>query len=230
MLTAVPLPMDRSALGSVGQTSRRIPMSKRVFDVMCVLVLMPFVVPIGICVALALKILEGGPVFYVARRVGQGRRDIGAVKFRTMHPNMQDQGVSGGDKNTRITPFCAWLRRRRLDEIPQLINVLRGEMSMVGPRPPDPVYVSLFPELYDDILRSRPGMTGLATLYMHRFEDRFLQQFLSAEETDAAYRRVCIPRKARLDKIYQKRWRQAGGVFFDIAILIKSVSSVLRRS
>jgi lipopolysaccharide/colanic/teichoic acid biosynthesis glycosyltransferase len=105
--------------------------------------------------------------------------------------------------------------------------VLQGHMTLVGPRPPDPAYVRLYPELYARILRTRPGLTGLATLYMHRFEDRVLRACASPEETDAVYRRRCIPRKARLDLIYQRRLQQPGVVCFDALIVWKTLRAVL---
>ena len=96
-----------------------------------------------------------------------------------------------------------FLRRSRLDEVPQLWNVLKGDMSFVGPRPPLRLYVERFPELYAKVLQSRPGVTGLATLVFHRHEEKLLAACRSAAETDAVYARRCVPRKARIDLIYQ---------------------------
>src|SRR5690606_28666329 len=93
----------------------------------------------------------------------------------------------------------------RLDEVPQLWNVLKGDMSFVGPRPPLRVYVERFPDLYAQVLRSRPGVTGLASLHFHRHEEWILARCATPEDTDAAYARRCVPRKARLDLIYQRR-------------------------
>jgi lipopolysaccharide/colanic/teichoic acid biosynthesis glycosyltransferase len=97
------------------------------------------------------------------------------------------------------------LRRWRLDELPQLWNVLRGDMSFVGPRPPLRRYVEAFPELYADVLRARPGITGLATLIYHAEEERLLAPCRTAAETEAVYVRRCVPRKAQLDLIYAAR-------------------------
>lgn len=220
---------------SFGRDSRRVSdlvstnrVSKRVFDIVCVLLAAPLVLPIGLFVACALLIIEGRPVFFIAPRVGQGLRPFGAFKFRTMQPLMgpSDHGVTGGNKNARISRFCGWLRRRRIDELPQLINVLKGEMSLVGPRPPDAHYVQLFPELYAQVLTCRPGVTGLATLHMHRFEDRFLQRFETADATEDAYCRICIPRKARLDLLYKKRLQKSGAIAFDMYLIYMSLKAV----
>jgi lipopolysaccharide/colanic/teichoic acid biosynthesis glycosyltransferase len=97
------------------------------------------------------------------------------------------------------------LRKTRADEIPQLWNVIRGDMSLVGPRPPLRRYVEAYPALYAQVLKNRPGVTGLASLAFADHEERILARCTSAAETEAAYRRRCVPRKARIDLIYQRR-------------------------
>ena len=148
---------------------------------------------------------QGRPLFYVAERMRAPDRGFMLWKLRTMTPAPPGLGgVSGGDKADRISPLGHHLRRYRLDEIPQLWNVLRGDMSFVGPRPPLRRYVERFPDLYAQVLKSRPGITGLATLVFHRHEEWLLARCRTAEETDSTYARRCIPRKARLDLIYQR--------------------------
>jgi len=117
----------------------------------------------------------------------------------------QNCGVAGGDKTHRITPFGRFLRRSRLDELPQILNVLKGDMSFVGPRPPERVYVEFCPDLYRQVLRDRPGITGLATVFFHSHEEWMLAHCKTAKETDAVYKRRCIPRKAALDLLYHTR-------------------------
>ena len=149
------------------------------------------------------------------------------IKFRTMShaPEDQNTGVTGGDKASRITPIGRKLRRYRLDELPQLINVLRGDMSFVGPRPPLRQYTEKFPDLYGQVLRSRPGVTGLATLHYHRHEERLIASATTAEETETIYATRCVPRKAKLDLIYQRH----ASVCFDIVILWQTLAKVLGR-
>jgi lipopolysaccharide/colanic/teichoic acid biosynthesis glycosyltransferase len=142
-----------------------------------------------------------------------------------MRPAAIDSGVSGGDKAARITPAGGFLRRTRLDELPQLFNILKGDMSFVGPRPPLRRYVEACPETYAAVLRSRPGVTGLATLVFHRHEERFLAQCATPEETNRVYLRRCIPRKARLDLIYQRRQ----SLCLDLWILLRTLRGVVRR-
>jgi len=179
---------------------------KRGFDIVLALVLMVLSLPVLAVLLPMLWVIDGGAVFYVSERMKTPAQGFQLIKLRTMSPikGPTNSGVSGGDKAARITRLGAFLRRTRLDEIPQLWNILRGDMSFVGPRPPLRQYVEMFPELYDNILKNRPGITGLATLILHAHEERILAACTSPAETEAAYVRRCIPRKARLDMIYQK--------------------------
>ncbi len=201
-------------------------LSKRLFDLVFALVLSVLLAPLLLALALAVLLADGRPVFYAAERMrapGQGFR---LWKFRTMRPAAQDQGVSGGDKAGRITPLGAVLRRYRLDELPQLWNILRGDLSFVGPRPPLRQYVERCPALYAQVLRSRPGVTGLATLIFHRREESLLGKARTAEETDRLYVTRCIPTKARLDLIYQSHQN----LCFDLWILGETLRRVIRHN
>ncbi len=200
---------------------------KRVFDLTLLGVTSPLTLPLAALIALLVLVLEGRPILYRARRAGQFAGAIDVWKFRTMRPQTCEIGVSGGAKLVRVSRFSTLLRRARLDELPQLINILRGEMSFVGPRPPDLRYVHMFPELYAQVLAIPPGLTGLATLRMHRFEGRVLSHCDTPEETERIYCRRCIPRKARLDLIYLGRLTRPGALRFDIWLLAGSVLSVL---
>lgn len=181
------------------------PLWKRIFDIVGVLVLAVPLLPVMAVTALVILLRDGRPIFFVSERMKTADQGFALVKFRTMRPDTADSGVSGGDKTARITRTGAFLRRTRLDELPQLWNILKGDMSFVGPRPPLRRYVVDYPGLYRRVLRSRPGVTGLATLIYHRHEEHLLRGCTTAAETDAVYRRACIPRKARLDLIYQER-------------------------
>lgn len=179
--------------------------TKRLFDIVAALGLGLLLAPLILGVALVVRLRDGPPVVYLSERMQTPDRAFHLWKFRTMSVVDADAGVSGGDKAARITPTGRALRRLRLDELPQLWNVLRGEMSFVGPRPPLRRYVEAFPELYAEVLRARPGITGLATLVYHGREERLLAPCRTAEETEAVYVRRCVPRKARLDRIYAAR-------------------------
>ncbi|WP_108263585.1 sugar transferase [Mangrovicoccus ximenensis] len=197
--------------------------AKRVLDLaVCLLLLVP-VLPVMAVIALLILILDGGPVFYLSERMKAADAGFTLVKFRTMTVDPRRGGVTGGDKADQITRTGRWLRAVRLDELPQIWNVLRGDLSLVGPRPPLRRYVEAAPELYREVLACRPGITGLATLRFHRHEARLLAGCASAAETDSVYRRRCVPRKARLDLIY----RDNRTVCLDVLILVQTFWAVL---
>lgn len=197
---------------------------KRVIDIALALLLAGLLALPFALLLLWLRLTEGTPVFYVAERMRAPGRPFRLWKLRTMTVARLETGVSGGDKATRITPSGRFLRQTRLDEVPQLWNVLNGDMSFVGPRPPLRIYVERFPDLYAEVLRSRPGVTGLATLIFHRHEERLLAACHTAAETDAVYARRCVPRKARIDLIYQRRQNLG----LDFAILARTLARALK--
>ena len=199
--------------------------SKRLFDILLALALAALLALPTLVLVAWLLLRSGRPILYLSERMSAPDRPFLLWKFRTMTVVAADGGVSGGDKAARITPEGRFLRRFRLDEIPQLWNILKGDMSFVGPRPPLRRYVERFPDLYARVLRSRPGLTGLATLHFHRHEERILAACRTPEETDAAYARRCVPRKAHLDLIYQRNRSTCG----DFAIVLDTVRRVLLR-
>ena len=199
--------------------------AKRLFDLALALVLVAVLAVPFAALLVVLLATEGRPLFYRAERMRAPGRPFRLWKLRTMRPAASDGGVSGGDKAARVTRAGRVLRASRLDELPQLWNVLRGDMSFVGPRPPLREYVERFPDLYARVLRSRPGITGLATLVYHRAEERLLAPCRDAAETDAVYARRCVPRKARLDLIYQRNRT----LCLDAVLLGRTVGRVLPR-
>lgn len=197
--------------------------AKRLLDLALALVLLVAAAPVMAAIALAVLVLDGRPVLYPSERMRAPGQPFTLWKFRSMRPAADDGGVSGGDKAGRITPLGHFLRRTRLDELPQLWNILKGDMSFIGPRPPLRQYVERFPDLYARVLRSRPGISGLATLQFHRHEERLLARARSREETDAIYCRACIPRKARLDLIYQRH----RNLCFDLVLIGRTARRLL---
>ncbi|APZ52641.1 sugar transferase [Salipiger abyssi] len=195
---------------------------KRAFDIVASLLLIVVLAPLIAIIALAILIRDGRPVLYLSERMKTPQEGFLLWKFRTMRPDGNDRGVSGGDKADRVTATGRVLRRYRLDELPQLWNILRGDVSFVGPRPPLRRYTDMFPDLYAEVLKARPGVTGLATLAFHRTEERLLVGCRSKDETEAVYCRRCVPRKARLDLIYARN----RSFCYDIRLM---VATVLRR-
>lgn len=200
-------------------------MAKRTMDIFFSLLLIALLAPVGIAIALLLLIKQGRPVFYVAERMKSPTQSFGLWKFRTMSEVDHDSGVSGADKSARVTAIGRRLRSKRLDELPQLWNILKGDISFVGPRPPLREYVERFPETYARVLATKPGVTGLATLVFHQREAALLSQSASPAETDAIYCRRCIPRKARLDLIYIDNQ----SLCLDFVLVFQTIGELLSR-
>ena len=140
---------------------------KRAIDVVVAAVALVVLSPLFVIIALLVVLDSPGPVLYRAERVGFRGRPLAMLKFRKMHRAARGASLTvAGDE--RLTRVGAWLARTKLDELPQLWHVLRGEMSLVGPRPESPSFVARFPAEYDVILRVRPGLTGYTQLAFAR--------------------------------------------------------------
>jgi lipopolysaccharide/colanic/teichoic acid biosynthesis glycosyltransferase len=155
--------------------------------------------PLLLVVAVLVKITSRGPVLFTQRRVGRAFRPFNIYKFRSM---VQDAPSKGGPitfgQDPRITAIGRVLRKTKIDEFPQLFNVLWGDMSVVGPRPEVPQYVDEFRADYERLLKVRPGITGLASV---KYVDE-ATILAKAADPDQEYRRVVLPEKIRLDSLY----------------------------
>lgn len=188
--------------------------AKRIFDCACVLLTLPLLIPILLVVALAVRLTSPGPVLFLQKRMGCNGCAFTIFKFRTLiHAADTGHHAVTTAANQRFTPVGSFLRRWKLDELPQLLNVLRGDMSLVGPRPK-------IPEHLISVIPCRPGITGAATLAFGR-EEVFLAQ-VPAEQLDTCYHAVVLPAKRGLDAHYM-----AHATFLSDFRLI--VNSVLRR-
>jgi lipopolysaccharide/colanic/teichoic acid biosynthesis glycosyltransferase len=193
--------------------------SKRVLDVTLGSLALAFAVPILAEVALAMRLSgDPGPFLYRAPRVGEGARIFTILKVRTMVPGSAGSKVTQA-RDQRVTRWGRVLRRYRIDELPQLVNVLRGEMSLVGPRPEDPVYVQLADPLHRLVFSAKPGITGLAQLEFHDEAD-----LLVGPDAERRYRDEILPAKLRLDAEYLNRQT----LLLDIQILLRTVRTILR--
>lgn len=201
-------------------------MTKRLFDITLAVCLSVILVPILIVLMVAVRMDSAGSIFYVSERMRAPGRPFHLWKLRTMREDPNDKGASGGHKINRVTRVGRFLRKTRGDEIPQLWNVLKGDMSFVGPRPPLRLYVEMFPTLYGQVLLCRPGITGLASLLYHRHEEFLLAKCTTAEENETVYTRACVPRKAQLDLIY----RDNRSICFDLWIIWKTAAGVFGRN
>lgn len=178
------------------------PEAKRFYDVVFSFAGLVVLSPVFLLIAALIKIADGGDVFYRQVRVGLHGRPFRICKFRTMTSAADQAGPSvTKDGDARVTWVGRILRKAKLDELPQLWNVLKGEMSLVGPRPEVPHYVQHYTAEQRDILRFKPGITDLATLCF-RDEEALLG---NAENVEEFYIRQCIPRKLGLNREYSNR-------------------------
>lgn len=192
---------------------------KRTLDVVCAACGLIMLFPLMLIVAIMIKASSGGPVFFLQERVGRHLKPFIIFKFRTMVKDASTYGRSVTvAADSRITAVGVILRKCKLDELPQLINVLVGDMSLVGPRPEVPKYVEGHVEDFKEILLIRPGITDLASIYF-RNESEMLAQ---ADDPEKFYLEKILPEKIRLAKEYQ----QKSSVFFDISIILKTLYAV----
>jgi lipopolysaccharide/colanic/teichoic acid biosynthesis glycosyltransferase len=176
----------------------------RWLDLLMALLAGVILLPLAVVIAVIILLVDGAPVFHLSERAGRNLRVFRLIKFRTMRPVTEKDTVTGDHKANRITRTGRILRRSRLDEIPQIWNVLRGDMSLVGPRPPLPRYTHELPTIYGPLLQNRPGITGLASVLFNAIEERILSKAETPEDVEVLYVRKCIPQKARLDTFYIK--------------------------
>lgn len=167
---------------------------KRFFDCVCVVLALPFLLPILLVIAAAVRLTSRGPVLFKQKRMGLHGRNFTILKFRTMvHVADRVHHPITTSENQHFTPVGPFLRRWKLDELPQLANVLLGEMSLVGPRPKLPEHVT-----FD--LPCRPGITGMATITFASEET--VLGYLPKDQLDAFYHGVVLPTKRKLDADY----------------------------
>jgi lipopolysaccharide/colanic/teichoic acid biosynthesis glycosyltransferase len=158
--------------------------------------------PIFLVTALLVKMTSPGPIFYVGTRVGLNGMLFGCYKFRTMQvgADVAGPGITR-HCDDRITPVGRFLRSTKIDELPQLINVLKGQMSLVGPRPEDPRYVATYTPQQRSVLAVPPGLTSLASI---RYRNE--EALLTGEDAERVYFEQIMPDKLRIDQRYLENW------------------------
>lgn len=197
------------------------PVLKRMFDVVTAAAALTVLAPVMLGISIAVKLDSPGRVFYRSLRVGRFGKPFNMLKFRTMAADADRLGAdSAPDDDPRITRIGKWLRRTKLDELPQLINVLKGEMSLVGPRP----QVRWAVELYDDeelqILTVRPGMTDYASILFHN-EGEILR---GSSDPDRDYLERIHPHKMRLSLKYVRE----ASLWTDVRVLVSTFVTLTR--
>jgi lipopolysaccharide/colanic/teichoic acid biosynthesis glycosyltransferase len=198
---------------------RREPTAKRLLDLAFASALLVLLLPLFVAVSLAVKFGSRGPVFFRCCRVGLGGRELRVLKFRKMRDGVSGSPLTASDDD-RLTLIGRALAKSKIDEIPQLWNVVKGEMSLVGPRPEDPQFVGLRREDYSTILSVKPGITGLSQL-------AFAKESYILDRTNhiSDYVERLLPQKAALDCLYARRRSMS----MDLRILWWTVVAVLFR-
>ena len=185
---------------------------KRLLDLLVSIVGLLVLWPLFLVIAVLIRRDSRGPVLFRQERVGRFFHSFTILKFRTMVENAGELGPDHPRANdTRVTPFGRFLRRTKLDELPSLVNVLRGEMSLVGPRPELRKYVSAYREQFEEVLRVRPGITDMASM-IYRDEDALLARSETPEDT---YLHVILPEKLRLSIQYTRE----ASLFYDFKLV-----------
>jgi len=193
---------------------------KRLLDVILSALLLAILFPVFVITAILVRLDSSGPALFRQARVGLGGRDFELIKFRTMHER-EEAGAGSFDAgdDSRVTGIGKILRATKLDELPQLWNVLKGEMSIVGPRPEVRKWVNAYPERWENIHCVRPGITDPASI-VYRNEEELLAE---AEDPQEHYRLEILPRKLDIYDTYinnQSFWR-------DIKIMAETAGAVV---
>lgn len=196
-------------------------MAKRLFDIVLATVGLMLFAPVLVGAGLVVRLTSPGPILFRQERIGRGFRPFTIYKFRTMVVDAPRLGapLTCGD-DPRITPVGRLLRKTKIDELPQLVNVLKGDMSFVGPRPEVRRYVEMFRADYEEILAVRPGITDLASI-AYRDEADVLGR---AADPHAEYVERILPHKIRLAKEYPSR----SSVCFDIGLILQTLAAIVR--
>ena len=194
---------------------------KRTIDLFFSVLALLFLFPIFLLISILIKLEDGGSIFYVQERVGKDWKIFKICKFRTMIEGADKLGpkiTKGGDP--RITKIGKFLRKYKLDELPQLLNVFKGDMSLVGPRPEVLRYASIYKEDYGEILKVKPGMTDIASIRFVNEEELLA----GVERVEDFYLNKVLPKKIKYYKFYTRKVNFC----LDIYIILNTIMSILR--
>jgi lipopolysaccharide/colanic/teichoic acid biosynthesis glycosyltransferase len=192
--------------------------SQRILDIIAAAAGLLLLSPVFLVIGAAVKMGDGGPVFYMSKRAGRGGKLFSIYKFRSMVQGAERMGgglTLRGDR--RVTRAGRVLRAYKLDELPQLLNVLKGDMSLVGPRPEDPGFVARYTPEQREILRYRPGITSPASLHYRNEEE-----LLEGGDTETLYLEKILPHKLSMDLEYLTRRT----VRSDIVVILRTIGGI----
>lgn len=196
-------------------------MLKRLFDILASLTGILILLPFFLIICILMVVSSGFPIFYLQTRVGLNGRDFKLFKFRTMHKDSDKKGLlTVGGRDPRVTAVGYYLRKYKLDELPQLFNVLFGTMSLVGPRPEVRKYVDLYTQEQQQVLSVKPGITDFASLeYIH--ENELLAKSANPEQT---YIGEIMPAKLALNM----RYIREQGLGTDLKIIFSTIAKIIK--
>lgn len=195
-------------------------MGKRIFDLLVSVIMSVILLPLLMVLALGVKFTSKGPVFYMQERIGKNLQPFRIFKFRTMFTDADKKGLlTVGGRDPRVTSFGYFLRKYKLDELPQLFNVVLGEMSLVGPRPEVKRYVDLYSEEQKKVLEVKPGITDFASIEYSN-ENEILGK---AADPEKMYIDEIMPAKLKLNLKYV----QEKSFFVDLKIIFRTVMKIL---
>ena len=194
-------------------------MIKRIFDLISSSIVLVLLTPLLFLISLLIILDSKGGPFYIQVRIGQNGIPFGLYKFRSMRIDTEGLKITVG-KDPRITKIGSIIRKYKLDELPQLINIIKGEMSVVGPRPETPNYVELYSEEQKKVLKVKPGLTDYASLY-YIDESRILSE---RDNPEKAYIEEVMPAKLMLNQKYI----QDASFWIDMKIIFKTIFKILR--
>ncbi len=197
-------------------------MLKRGFDFIFSLIALIVLSPLFILISILVTVTSQGGIFYIQKRVGRNFHEFGILKFRTMKPDSDKKGLlTVGDRDPRVTAIGYYLRKYKLDELPQLINVLKGDMSFVGPRPEVKKYVDLYNDEQRKILSVKPGITDSASI-TYSNENAVLAKYSDAEK---AYIEIVMPAKLKMNLEYI----EDQNLIYDLKIIFRTIFKVSKQ-
>lgn len=193
---------------------------KRSFDIVFSLIGLILLMPLFFVVAILIKLSSSGPIFYLQTRVGLNGNDFKLYKFRTMTVDADKKGLlTVGGRDPRVTSIGYYLRKFKIDELPQLLNVLFGSMSFVGPRPEVRKYVDMYTEEQKNVLSIKPGITDYASLEYFNENDLLSR----SENPEQVYIQEVMPAKLKLNLKYMRE----AGFFTDLKIIFRTLARIV---
>jgi len=196
---------------------------KALLDRVLALLALVILSPVMLIAAIGVKLSSPGPIFYRARRMGQGMKPLYIYKFRSMHVGADRQGAITGVNDSRIFPWGNFLRKTKIDELPQLLNILCGSMSIIGPRPEDTdIVLKYYTPEEKTTLDVLPGLACPGSIFNYTHGDLYLE----GDDTDEAYVSRFLHVKLSLDLYYLKHW----SLLYDLEIVLRTVYVILATS